>query len=442
MKVNEKQLNQIFNLIQTKIPAQEFSRYIKRLKYVYEESKEDLAVFVISSPLLRNWIKTNYTHIILHCFEQITGKNGLIQIKNNIKENNGFNDNNAISSKKNLMLLQSHTFDNFVSGKSNEFAYSVAKHISHSPGDTYNPFFIYGGVGLGKTHLAQAIGNEVIKKLGSNVIYKTSEQFLNDLTRSIRDGNVEEFRTRYRNCDILIIDDIQFFSNKEQTQEEFFHTFNELYNLKKHIILTADKEPKNIIGLESRLKSRFESGIIADIKQPELETKIAIIEKKCFLYNLKLQTQIIEYIATQICDNVREIEGILQKILAHSNIIKTNINLDLIKSILKENSIETNKEITEDKIIKFISGKYNIKISEIKSKSKKRDTVQARRTAIYFCQKLTGTSALALAKEFGLKDHTAISKAKKEFEKQLSEQSFKIKINELENKIKNNLKDN
>jgi len=333
-----------------------------------------------------------------------------------------------------VTLVPEFTFDSFVDGASNLFAYNTAKSVTKSPGTLYNPLFIYGGVGLGKTHLLQAIGNELKNKL--QITYVTSEQFTNDFTYHLRNDSMQDFHKKYRQCDLLLIDDIQFFADREKTQEEFFHTFNELIANKKQICVTADRHPKNILGIEKRLSTRFEQGIIAEIQPPELETKIAIIKKKCELNNITLPDDVIHFIATTLNNNIREIEGMITQTYAMANMIGTEISLDFTKEIFKEQM--DNKEITLDTIIKIISKEFNLKPSEVVTKSRKPAIVLAKRTGIFLARELTKKSTTQIAKFFGLKDHSAVSHAIKAFNKKIKDdKDFKIKLEELKNKIKN-----
>ena len=260
----------------------DYTRYIKQLKFSTTLSKSNYAVYHAPNALIVSYIKRKFSEKIAHLFEVKTGTKTLvsIEVKSTKKSNITLNPQATAEKPQHSLLNPSYTFENYVPGSSNQFAYSAAKSVSEKPGELYNPLFIYGGVGLGKTHLMQAVGN-VLQHQGKSVIYTSVEQFLNDFTSHMRNKTMDRFKDKYRKCDVLLIDDIQFLSNKVQTQEEFFHTFETLRNEHKQIIMTADKKPKQIAGLEERLKSRFEWGLVADIQPPELETKIAIIQKKC-----------------------------------------------------------------------------------------------------------------------------------------------------------------
>jgi chromosomal replication initiator protein len=427
---------EVLELLQEEIPNIEYERYIKQLTYDAKKSTDTTVVFYAPNPLIVNWIKNRYKSKMEHLFE-IKGKKVTVAI---VDKNTVFHTKHKkIQEQKkksiNPMLNPSHTFDNFMVGGSNQFAYAAAKSVSEKPGEVYNPLFIYGGVGLGKTHLMQAAGN-VLHNNGKNVIYTTVEQFLNDFLRHVRNQTMERFKEKYRKCDVLLIDDIQFLSNKDTIQEEFFHTFEALKNDKKQIILTADKHPKQIGGLEKRLQSRFEWGLVADIQPPELETKIAIIKKKCEINKVKLSDEIVNYIATVIESNVREIEGILSKLHAYSQLMHVDITLEFTKQILKDQLQENKANLTLDTITKAVAKDLNIKPSEIKSKGRSKNIVYARRIAIYLCRELTQNTMPQLAQYFGMKDHTAISHMLKKINELIeNDEDFKTKIEELTNKL-------
>ena len=426
----------ILEILKEEITEIEYNRYIKQLTYDSKKSNEDSAIYYAPNTLVSNWIKNKYTRKIEHLFEVNTNHkvSVTIALKNSI-------DRRKIKTKEvkkqvnHSLLNPSHSFNNFMVGGSNQFAYAAVKSVSENAGKVYNPLFIYGGVGLGKTHLMQSAGN-VFQDEGKVVIYTTVEQFTNDFTRSIRNNSMERFREKYRQCDVLLVDDIQFLSNKEGIQEEFFHTFEALKGDNKQIIFTADKHPKKIAGLEERLQSRFEWGLVADIQPPELETKIAIIKNKCEINKVVLTNDIINYIATVIESNVREIEGILSKLHAYSQLMHVDIDLDFTKNVLKDQIAESRAELTLDMITKFVSKDLNIKPSEIRSKGRSKNLVYSRRIAIYLCRELTQNTMPQLAQYFGMKDHTAISHTLKKINELLeNDEDFKVKIEELTNKI-------
>ena len=315
-------------------------------------------------------------------------------------------------------------------------AYTASEAVAKNSGILYNPLFIYGGTGLGKTHLLQTIGNDAIEK-GKSVIYVTSEQFMNAFTFSLKTKNMDHFRNTYRKCDVLLIDDIQFLSGKEQTQEEFFHTFNELHTAKKQIVMTADKLPSQIAGLEERLQSRFEWGLMADIKVPELETKIAIIEKKSELNGIVLNKDVVNFIATNFDNSIRAIEGVLIQIRANADLLGQEINLELVQNLLKEQVKEIKDNIKLPDIINVVARELNIKPSDLKVK-RTSNAVTARRIVIFLARELTHNSMPDIAKNLGMKDHSAvsknISKANELIEK---DENFRLLLENLKNKFIN-----
>lgn len=431
---------QVLNALKGEINEIDYQRYIKQLTYDETESKSNLAIYRAPNALIANWVRTKFADKIAHLFE----------IKTNIKPTVSILIQSASTSATPVqnqavvvnterpsgsLLNPSYTFQNFVVGDSNNFAFIAAKNVSEKPGVVYNPLFIYGGVGLGKTHLMQSVGNVMLSQ-GKTVIYTSVEQFLNDFSRHLNNRTMDRFKDKYRKCDLLLIDDIQFLSNKNQIQEEFFHTFDALRNENKQIIITSDKPPKKIGGLEERLKSRFESGLVADIQPPELETKIEIIKKKCEINRVKLDREVINYVATIIENNTREIEGILSKLNAYSQLMGVDITIEFARNVLKEQMAEKRSNITIDLIMDTVAKELNVKTSEIRSKSRNKNIVYARRIAIYLSRSLTPNSMPQLAQYFGMKDHTAVSHTMKKIQELLkNDEDFKIKIDELSNKV-------
>jgi chromosomal replication initiator protein len=413
-----------------------YNKYIKNLKLDEKNSTSNHLIIETPNIYIATYVKRYYTQKIINIYQKLTEiipEIEFITNKNRVIKNSFEESIQKEISKSTATLIPEFTFKTFVTGPSNLFACNTAKAVVKSPGTLYNPMFIYGGVGLGKTHLLHAIGNELKKSL--QVTYVTSEQFMNDFSYNLRNKTMDSFHKKYRECDLLIIDDIQFFEGREKTQEEFFHTFNELIANKKQICVTADRHPKNILGIDKRLSSRFEQGLITEIQPPELETKIAIIEKKCELNNIKLPEDVVKFIATTLNNNIREIEGMITQTYAMANVLGEEINLDFTKEIFKE-QIE-NKEVDLDIILTLISKEFNLKPSEITTKSRKPTIVLAKRTGIYLARELTKKSTTNIAKFFGLKDHSAVSHAIKAFNKKIKEdKDFKLKIDELINKLK------
>ena len=425
--------------LKKEISETEYERYIKKLIYDTKRSRSNMVYFSAPNMLIAKWVKTKYADKIEHLFElqneirpeiEITIGKQTKQIPVTLSK-----PSSEKSSSKSTYLNPSLTFDSFIVGDSNQFAYTTAKSVAEKPGKLYNPLFIYGGVGLGKTHLLQAIGNYHIN-LGKTVIYTTLEQFMNSFTSHLRSQTMDRFRDKFRVCDLLLIDDIQFLSRKEQTQEEFFHTFNELYSANKQIVITADRAPNKIAGLVDRLRTRFEWGLMADIQPPGLETKIAIIQKKCELDGIKLNHEIINFIATNMGDNIREIEGTIIKLNALSSMLNQEITLDFAQNAIKDQLKEKKENITIDDIVKIVSKELNIKPSDIRSKKRTKMVVNARRTAIYLARNLTPNSMPQIALYFGMKDHTAISHAMKKINEIIdNDENFKVLLEELSNKI-------
>lgn len=431
---------QILDLLKREISPSEYQRFIKPLIFDEKHSSSDTIVFLAPNKLLVKWIQTRYAEKIAHIYESLTGTSPTVHIEyqnrpvdvNNYEKKPQPAKNKAAST----ILNTAYTFENFVVGTSNQLAFAAAKSAAKAPGQQYNPLFIYGGSGLGKTHLIQAIGNYAISQ-GETVIYITSEQFLNDFLYNLRNQTMDRFRQKYRQCDFLLIDDIQFLSNKEQTQEEFFHTFNELYSLHKQIVLTSDKPPKKIAGFEERLTSRFEWGLMADVQPPGLETKLSIIKKKCELDNIDLDDEVIHYIAVHMKDNIREIESAIIYLNAHANLLSRKITIDFATEVMKDLIKERVVNISLDDIIKVIARELNVKPSDIKSKKRSQPIVEARRIGIYLAKSLTPENKMKdLAEFFGLKDHTAVSHAMKKINELLkTDENFRIKVEELKGKI-------
>lgn len=307
-------------------------------------------------------------------------------------------------------LNPKYTFDSFVIGNSNRFAHAASLAVAQSPAHAYNPLFIYGGVGLGKTHLMHAIGHHILNhNKNMKVLYVTSEKFTNDLINAIKDDKNEEFRSKYRSVDVLLIDDIQFIGDKERTQEEFFHTFNTLYESNKQIVVSSDRPPKEIQQLEDRLISRFEWGLIADIQPPDFETRIAILKKKAQQENIEIPNDVMVYMAKQIQSNIRELEGALIKVAAYSAFIETEITVEMaeeaLRDILRQNS---KREINAKYIEEVVARRFGIKIEDMKSKKRTKNYTMPRQVAMYLCRELTDMSLPKIGEEFGGKDHTTV----------------------------------
>ncbi len=336
-------------------------------------------------------------------------------------------------------LNPKYSFSTFVIGNSNRFAHAASLAVAEAPAQAYNPLFIYGGVGLGKTHLMHAIGHYILSQSpDTKVVYVSSEKFTNELINSIREYRNEEFRNKYRNVDVLLVDDIQFIAGKEGTQEEFFHTFNALHEANKQIIISSDRPPKEIPTLEDRLRSRFEWGLIADIQAPDLETRIAILRKKANIENIEVSDEVMQYIATMIQSNIRELEGALIRVVAYSSLTNKEITVELAEEALKD-IISNNKprQITVDLIKEEVSNNFNIKMEDFNSKKRTRAIAYPRQIAMYLTRELTDLSLPKIGDEFGGRDHTTVIHACDKISTEISQDNeIKEKIEYIIDRLK------
>lgn len=307
-----------------------------------------------------------------------------------------------------ITLNPRFTFDSFVVGACNQFAHAAAQSVAMNPSRSYNPLFIYGGVGMGKTHLMHAIGRALMARGRMRIIYTTSERFTNEVVTGIKHERMPQLRARYRTADVLLIDDIQSLGSKERTQEEFFHTFNELHDAQKQIVISSDCPPKEITGLVERLQSRFEWGLMADIQPPDLETKMAILEKKAELVGIKLPPEVCTYIAQKTKSNVRELEGALVKLTAYSSLTETSITIAMAQQVLKDLLQKQDRRITIDSIQKAVAERYSIKPAQLREKSNRKEIVVPRQVAMYLVKELTQASLPEIGRAFGGKHHTTV----------------------------------
>ena len=422
--------SETLEILKTKISEQNISTWIKPIHPV-KIVGNNLTVEV-PNKFIKDWIKDNYKKIIEETLSKVGTVNYEIDIKINkkIKNEKSVEPSEIVIKKEHVTkkveylpnINPKYTFDTFVSGTSNQFAHAAAMAVSNNPATTYNPLFIYGGVGLGKTHLINAIGNEIHKNnTSSKICYYSSEKFTNELINSLRHARMDEFRNKFRSIDILMIDDIQFIAGKKSTQEEFFHTFNALYESHKQIIVTSDKFPKEIPDLEERLRSRFEWGLIADIQAPDTETKQAILKMKADQNKISLPEEVIFFLANSTSNNVRELEGYLIRIGAYSSLTSTPITTEMAKNVLKDILIENSKEITIEKIQKKVAEHYQIKTAELKSSKRLKSIVFPRQVAMYICRNLTSLSYPEIGSKFGGKDHSTIIHAIKKIERIMKE---------------------
>lgn len=429
--------NEVLELLSKEILPSEFECYIKQLKFNEKSSNSTNVVFNAPNEIIAKFIQTKYASKIAHLFEVKTGQKPVINVQAATKAQSKPAkkvDVKEIKAQSSL-LNPSYTFENFVVGDSNQFAFLSAKAVSEQLGKIYNPLFIYGPTGLGKTHLLQSVGNFCLNG-GKMVICVTSEQFITDFTYNLNNHSMERFREKYRNCDVLLIDDVQFLGKTDKIQEEFFHTFNELHAKNGQIVMTSDRQPKLLKGFEDRLRTRFEWGIIADITPPELDTKIAIIKKKCEFDKIYLDKDVINYIATNMGDNIREIESAIINLNAYARLMRQEITLEFAKNILRDQIKEKRENINLENIVEIVSKELNVKPSDMKSKSRSKNIVEARRIVIYLAKNLTPNSMPQIAQFFNMKDHSAVSHSIKKINELIeTNEYFKVRVEELKNKI-------
>jgi len=436
--------NNSLNLIKDELTEVSFNTWLGSIEPI-NINNENL---ILSTPndFNKQILEDRYLILIKNAVKQVTNIEYNIQIVipgelNTINSNSEPKkqiDNYDFPEKS--KLNPKYIFSEFVIGTSNRFAHAASLAVAESPANAYNPLFIYGGVGLGKTHLMHAIGHYVKNQnKNANIIYVTSEKFTNDLINSIKDDKNVEFRNKYRKADILLVDDIQFIAGKERTQEEFFHTFNALHEDNKQIILSSDRPPKEIPTLEARLRSRFEWGLITDIQAPDYETRIAILQKKAERDNILIPNDVYEFIATKIKSNIRELEGALIRVVAYSSLTNKEISVELSNEALKD-IISNNKpkKVTVDLIISVVCKNYDITQKEIVSKRRSRNVSFPRQIAMYLCRDLTDLSLPKIGEEFGGRDHTTVIHAKDKIYNKINENpEFAITIKNLIKEIVN-----
>ena len=403
------------------LSPQAFRSWIKPLKYI--DTYASSFILEVPNEFHKNEVKNRYIALIREVVAGLTDDSFDIELKiANTVEDNFQNQalpellpTEPIHKEKSkphgfsTLLNARYTFDTFVCGTSNEFAHAASQAVAETPANRYNPLFIYGGTGLGKTHLMVAIGNQILStNPDAKICYYTSETFMNEMINCIRHKKMEEFRSKFRKTDLLLIDDIQFMAGREATEVEFFHTFNALYESHKQIVITSDKFPKDIPGLEERLRSRFEWGLIADIQAPDVETKVAILKKKAELNKIDLPDDVALLIGSSSASNIREIEGMLIRIGAYASLTKNKINLAMAKDILKDIIVDKSKEISIESIQKLVADHFKLKVSDLKSEKRFKNFVLPRQLAIFLSRELTKASFPEIGEKFGGKDHSTV----------------------------------
>jgi chromosomal replication initiator protein len=447
MKGIQKLWDKALSMIETKLSKPSFETWLKSTKAT--ALNDDTLFIAAPNEFSRDWLESRYSQLIIETLYEITGENMKIKIvtsdpdmkmDTNIPKRVENQKNYSPDESPGHMLNPKYVFDTFVIGTGNRFAHAASLAVAEAPAKAYNPLFIYGGVGLGKTHLMHAIGHYVLEHNPSaKVVYLSSEKFTNEFINSIRDNKAVDFRNKYRNVDVLLIDDIQFLAGKEQTQEEFFHTFNALHDESKQIIISSDRPPKEIPTLEDRLRSRFEWGLITDIQPPDLETRIAILRKKAKAENLDIPNEVMVYIANQIDTNIRELEGALIRIVAYSSLINRDIDAELAAEALKD-IIPSSKPkiITILDIQKVVGEHYGLKLEEFKAKKRNKSVAFPRQIAMYLSRELTDNSLPKIGDEFGGRDHTTVIHAYDKISTLLqADSNLKETVKELADKIKN-----
>ncbi len=433
------------NIIKSELSEVSFNTWIKSCEPI-SISSDTLKISVPNS-FTQDILDKRYKDLVANSIKAVCSKlytiEFIIMSDNYEKEENKSNTPQAsksitVNDEMSSTLNPKYTFNSFVIGNSNRFAHAASLAVAESPAKAYNPLFIYGGVGLGKTHLMHAIGHYILDgNPNAKVVYVSSEKFTNELINAIKDDKNEEFRNKYRNVDILLIDDIQFIAGKERTQEEFFHTFNALHDANKQIILSSDRPPKEIPTLEDRLRSRFEWGLIADIQVPDFETRMAILKKKADVENLNVANEVMGYIATRIKSNIRELEGALIRIIAYSSLTNREVTVDLASEALKDIiSKKQGKHVTIDSIQDVVSSYFNLRVDDLKSQRRTRNVAYPRQIAMYLSRKLTDMSLPKIGEEFGGRDHTTVIHAYEKISENLkTDDSLQNTVNDITKKL-------
>ena len=435
------------NLLKEEMTNISFTTWIKNLEI--DSVNDNKIILIAQSAIQKDAIESRLFDLVLNTFNFITNKNCEIKIVEkselNSMEPNADEPEDYTQSEiySNSSLDPKLTFETFVVGDNNKFAHAAALAVADSPAASYNPLFIYGGVGLGKTHLMHAIGNKILQNNpNTNILYVTTENFSNEIVNAIKDGNHknEHFRKKYRNVDVLLIDDIQFLKDRKTGQTEFFHTFNHLRENNKQIIISSDRPPRDLPLIEERLKTRFEWGLLADVSMPDYETRLAILRKKTQLEHLLIDDYILSVIATKINSNVRELEGALNKIIAYASLIHSPITIEVAEKSINEIALQKEKIVSASYIQETVSKYFNIDKKDLISTKKSNDIVYPRQIAMYLCRTCANMSYPQIARDFGKKDHTTIIHACNKIEKEIKQNTTdtKLIVESLKNIIREN----
>lgn len=425
-------LNQAKELLKEEVTQIAFQTWFSSLEIT--EMNDNHIVLKTASPYAGELLQTRYADLVLNTFKFITNREWTFSVI--YEENNQTVDEGSIISStpvdtqdpeieiSNRTLNPKYTFETFVVGNNNRFAHAAAIAVGDKPGESYNPLFLYGGVGLGKTHLMHAIGNRILQNNRSaKILYVTSEKFTNQLINAIKDNKNEVFRNKYRTIDVLLIDDIQFIAGKERVQEEFFHTFNALYEDKKQIIISSDKPPREIQFLEDRLKSRFEWGLLADISCPDYETRLAILRKKAQEEKILVDDSILANIANKIDSNIRELEGVFNKIIATASLTHTPITIELAENTINEFKAASEKVLSSDFVKETVAKYFNINKDDLASNKRSNEIAFPRQIAMYLCREVANMSYPKIGEDFGNRDHSTVMHACKKIEKEVKDKN-------------------
>lgn len=435
--------NKCLSIIEKKVGDNVYELWFKPIKLA--QFKEQNAVLDIPNRFFRDWIDDYYPALLTDVLGEVSGQPVSVKLRvaekidpETRKMDARLEVRKQRLASKGIYLNPKYVFDNFITGPSNQFAHAAAMAVAEAPGLSYNPLFIYGGVGLGKTHLITAIGNKIAdRKKDFNILYVSSEQFTNEVVSAIRHGKTEELKKKYRNLDLLLVDDVQFIENKAATQEELFYTINALYEKQSQIVISSDRPPKEIKTITDRLRSRFGMGLIADIQSPEPELKMAIIQKKAEMERIRLSDDVVSFLASRIKSSIRELEGCLIRLGAHSSLTGCPIDVAMAKNILRDVLVEENIPITVEIIQKTVAEHFGIKYLDMKSKKRNKEIAIPRQIAMYISRQLTGSSLSDIGKNFGGKDHATVIYACKQIEdKRAKDEDFNKRIETLKNKIK------
>lgn len=426
----------ILKAIEGKVDPKSFETWFEPTGFIGQE--QDCLYIKVPNSYFRDWLSFHYSNLIAESSQAICGKSFDIRYiyddtPSSFMRRSPDQRKTKQSPAINPNLNPNYTFENFVVGSCNQFAHAAATAVANSPAKSYNPLYIYGGAGLGKTHLMNAIGHFAIQQSARNkILYVTTEKFMNDLVNHLQYGKVLEFREKYRSVDLLLMDDIHYLSGRERTKEEFFHTFNHLYDSQKQIVISSDCPPKEIPHLEDRFRSRFEWGLIADLKPPDIETRIAILNKKADLEAVSLPETVALYIADKVQSNIRELEGYLRRVIAFASLKGEKIDLDLTKEALKSLLDTSATIVTVEKIQKLVCHKFKIKPSQLKSRNNSPKIAFPRQIAMYLAKELTRSSLPEIGKKFGGKHHTTVIHSIRKIDKLRAEDpEFNKEINSL-----------